>query len=92
MEDLLTADIFGYMRYLPPDKVLLSFLHTTHSLQGNDFTIPDGINKIYYSFWPRLELPGRTSCEPDLVLGLETDESAVHVVSVEAKYYLSLSG
>lgn len=41
--------------------------------------------------WPRLELPGRTSCEPDLVLGLKTDESVVHVVSVEAKYYSSLS-
>jgi len=91
MEDLLTSDIFGCMRYLPPDKVLLPFLHTAHSLHGNDFTIPDGIIKIHYSFWPRLELPGCTSCEPDLVLGLETDGRAVHVVSVEAKYYSGLS-
>jgi len=91
MEDLLTSDIFGCMRYLPPEKALLPFLHTACSLHGNVFTIPDGIIKIHYSFWPWLNLPGRIPCEPDVVLGLETNGRAVHVVLVEAKYYSDLS-
>ncbi len=91
MEDLLTSDIFGCMRYLPPEKVLLPFLHTAYSLHGNIFTIPDGIIKIHYSFWPWLKLPGCIPCEPDVVLGLETEGCAVHVALVEAKYYSGLS-
>ena len=91
MEDLLTSDVFGYMRYLPPEKTLLPFLRTACSLHGNVFTIPDGITKIHYSFWPWLKLPGCKPCEPDAALGLETDGRAVHVVLVEAKYYSGLS-
>jgi len=91
MEDLLTSDIFGCMRYLPPEKALLPFLHTAYSLHGNVFTIPDGMVRIHYSFWPWLKLPGRIPCEPDVVLGLETNGRAVHVVLVEAKYYSGLS-
>lgn len=91
MEDLLTSNIFGCMRYLPPEKVLLPFLHTAHSLHGNVFAIPDRIIKIQYSFWPWLNLPGCKPCEPDVVFGLITDRHAVHVVFVEAKYYSGLS-
>jgi len=91
MEDLLTSDIFGCMRYLPPEKVLLPFLHTARSLHGNVFTILDRIIKVHYSFWPWLKLVGCIPCEPDVVLGLETDERTVHLVSVEAKYYSGLS-
>lgn len=91
MEDLLTSDIFSCIRYLLPEKALLPFLHTVCSLHGNIFTIPDGIVRIHYSFWPWLNLPGRIPCEPDVVLGLETNGRAVHVVLVEAKYYSGLS-
>ena len=91
MEDLLTSDIFGCMRYLPPEKAWLPFLHTACSLHGNVFTIPDGIVRIHYSFWPWLNLPGRIPCEPDVMLGIETNGCAVHVVLVEAKYYSGLS-
>ena len=91
MEDLLTSDIFGCMRYLPAEKALLPFLHTANSFHGNAFSIPDKIVKVHYTFWPWLKSLGCTPCEPDVVLGLETEGRRVHLVLVEAKYYSGLS-
>ena len=91
MEDLLTSDIFGCMRYLPAKKALIPFLRTAYSLHGNTLTMPGEIVRVHYSFWPRLKLVGRRHCEPDVLLGLETKENHVHLVLVEAKYYSGLS-
>jgi len=91
MEDLLTSNVFGCMRYLPPEKALLPFLHIARSFYGNAFTITDRIVKVHYSFWPWLKSPGCIPCEPDVVLGLETEDHHVHLVLVEAKYYSGLS-
>lgn len=91
MEDLLTSDVFGCMRYLPADKALLPFFRKAHSLQGKDFFIPDEIIRVHYAFWPWLKTRGRKSCEPDVVIGLETESRRVHLVLVEAKYYSGLS-
>jgi len=91
MEDLLTSDIFGCMRYLPALKGLIPFLRRACSFHGNTLTVPDKITKVHYSFWPWLQLPGRISCEPDVVLGLETEGRQVYLVMVEAKYYSGLS-
>jgi len=91
MEDLLTSDIFGCMRYLPAKKALIPFLQTAYSFHGNTLKIPNEVISVHYSFWPRLKLVGRIPCEPDVVLGLETKENHVHLVLVEAKYYSGLS-
>jgi len=91
MEDLLTSDIFGCMRYLPAQNALIPFLQTAHSLHGNTITILGEVLRVYWSFWPWLKLAGRIPCEPDVVLGLETEENHVHLVLVEAKYYSGLS-
>jgi hypothetical protein len=91
MEDLLTSDIFGCMRYLPAQKALIPFLRTARSFHGNTLTVPDKTIRVHYSFWPWLKLPGRIACEPDVVLGLETEEQHIHLVLVEAKYYSGLS-
>jgi len=87
MEDLLTSDVFGCMRYLPAQKVLIPFLCKAQAFHGNVLTIPDKIVTVYYSFWPWLRLPDRNPCEPDVVIGLETERGNVHLVLVEAKYY-----
>ncbi len=91
MEDLLTSDTFGYMRYLPAQKVLIPFLRRASSFHSNTLKVPDKITKVHYSFWPWLKLVGRIPCEPDVVLGLETEENHVHLILVEAKYYSGLS-
>ena len=91
MEDLLTSDIFGCMRYLPAQKALIPFLQTARSLHNNILTIQDEVIRVHYSFWPWLKSAKRISCEPDVVLGLETEENHVHLVLIEAKYYSGLS-
>lgn len=91
MEDLLTSDVFGCMRYLPPQKALIPFLSAARSLHGNSLVIPDKTTATHYSFWPWLKLPGRIPCEPDVVVGLEAEDSQVHLIMAEAKYYSGLS-
>jgi hypothetical protein len=91
MEDLLTSDIFGCMRYLPAQKVLIPFLRRVRSFHGNTLSLPDKIIRVHYSFWPWLKLPGCIPCEPDVVLGLEMEGRQVNLVLVEAKYYSGLS-
>ncbi len=91
MEDLLTSDIFGCMRYLPDQDALIPFLQTAYSLHGNILTIPGDVRRVHWSFWPWLKVVGRIPCEPDVVLGLETEENDVHLILVEAKYYSGLS-
>jgi len=91
MEDLLTSDIFGCMRYLPVQKGMIPFLLTARSFHGNTLTVPDKTIRAHYSFWPWLKLVGRIPCQPDVVLGLETEENHVHLILVEAKYYSGLS-
>ena len=91
MEDLLTSDIFGCMRYLPVDKALLPFLYTARSFQGKSFNIQDRILKTHYSFWPWLRSHDCIPCQPDVLIGLEIEGYYVHLILVEAKYYSGLS-
>ncbi len=91
MEDLLTSDVFGCLRYLPAEKALLPFLRTARSFQDRVLQLEAEIVRVYSSFWPWLKAPGCKSCEPDLVLGLETEGGLVHLVAIEAKYYAGLS-
>lgn len=91
MEDLLTSDIFGCMRYLPTQNALIPFLQTACSLHGNILIIPGKVLRVHWSFWPWLKLAGRIPCEPDVIVGLETEENHVHLILIEAKYYSGLS-
>ena len=90
MEDLLTADIVGCMRYLPAKKLLIPFLNTSHSHQGYSLSIPDHVLKVHYLFWPSIRIKGCTPCEPDVLLSIETTEG-FHLIMIEAKYFSGLS-
>ena len=91
MEDLLTADIFGCFRYLPPQEALIPFLNTARSFHGHALALPAEIVGVHYSFWPWVKLHGCTPCEPDVVVGIETEGRHLHLVFVEAKYRSGLS-
>jgi len=91
MEDLLTSDVFGCMRYIPPHLALLPFLRTGHSIHGDTLAVPDRPVRVHYAFWPWISQAGRNPCEPDVVIGLETEGSQVEVVLVEAKYLSGIS-
>jgi hypothetical protein len=91
MEDLLTSDIFGCIRYLPPEKVLIPFFNLARSYGVNSLTVSDNVIDVHYAFWPWLEFQDRIPCEPDLVIGLETSDHNLHIVMIEVKYYSGLS-
>lgn len=91
MEDLLTADTFGCMRYIPPEMILLPFLSTTRSFHGSEFTVPEDIVAVHYSFWPYIRTREAIPCEPDVIIGLETRGHRIHFMLVETKYYSGLS-
>ncbi len=91
MEDLLTSDTFGCMRYVPPDRALLPFLSEACSSNGGAFSIPSSIAAVHYAFWPYLRTQNASPCEPDIMIGIETDDRVIHLVLVEAKYYSGIS-
>ena len=91
MEDLLTSNVFGCLRYIPANKALIPFLETAISFHGKSLTIQNDVIEVHSAFWPWLTPPGCIPCEPDIVFGFETAGNTVHVVMIEAKYYSELS-
>lgn len=90
MEDLLTSDVFGCLRYLPVEKGLFPFLKTAWSYKGLPLNIPFSTNKTQYLFWPSLRIHGCNPCEPDVLLSIETKQG-IHLIMIEAKYFSGLS-
>lgn len=93
MEDILTSNVFGLLKYLPPQEGLFPFLAqaTTPPPRGNPLaflsTTP-GIRQedVTYQFWPLWSTHKEwRKCEPDVVLRITTPEGKVAVL-VEAKY------
>ncbi|WP_346855402.1 nuclease-related domain-containing protein [uncultured Draconibacterium sp.] len=84
LEDKLTGDVFGHLRYLPYElglkPVLQACLFSDES--ANSFKeVVDKSNSFMYKFWPH-----HNEGEPDLILESETD-----VILIEVKYHSGLS-
>jgi hypothetical protein len=69
MEDLLTSNVFGLIRYLSAEEILFPFL----SLAWNPFTgqsigdwLQDATLVEYMKFWSTLSAHGCKECEPDI--------------------------
>lgn len=84
-EDLLTSDVFGCLRYVSPECGLVQFLETARTLSKDDFVTSRPVVRAHWSFWPSIHFPDRIPCEPDVVIGLESQEG-IHIVMIEAKY------
>jgi hypothetical protein len=87
MEDLLTSDVFGTMKYAGWQFGFMEWLRSaTHPFDGStaSMVLPkDGdIERLHYAFWPTL-VNGR---EPDILIGIECSDGKVVQVMVEAKY------
>jgi len=91
MEDLLTSDVFGCLRYLSPEKTLMPFLSTARSFHGHPLALPTEVETVHYSFWPWVGSPGCKPCEPDIVVGLQTEKKCLYLILIEAKYHSGLS-
>lgn len=89
LEDLLTSNTFGLMKYLPPGAVLLPFLSFAknplrdHSLE---FRLQGAIEVERFRFWPTLSHPDCFSCEPDVDIVFLHDDGTKTWVLIEAKY------
>jgi len=87
VEDLLTSDVFGALRYLPPDRGIVPFLNAvlhmnsvTSVLRHPDRAISP--SQVRYHFWPWGTVLRR---EPDLLVLLDLKDEQYAFV-FEAKY------
>ena len=92
MEDLLTSDVFGTMKYAGWQYGFMNWLRSAQSPDGkgcaaNVLPANDIIQRVHFLFWPSL----RNSREPDLLLGIETIKGEIIQVMIEAKYFSGTS-
>ena len=82
-EDLLTSDIFGALRYLPPDEGLIPILCAAMRFSdGECFEFGEGAVLKETLFWNRLR-----KSEPDVIVVFEKA-----IIFIEVKYLSSKSG
>jgi len=90
MEDILTSNVFGLLRYLPPEHGLLPFLAHASSHDGRKLEMPVAVPGVQAvtRFWPPLEEQGCTPCEPDVLIRITWPglDGSRFLVLVEAKY------
>jgi hypothetical protein len=89
MEDLLTSNTFGLMKYLPPGVVLLPFLrHARDPLSGDrlEAALRGVVSVERWRFWPTLSCAGCAACEPDVEIILRHADGSRTWLLVEAKY------
>lgn len=93
-EDVLTADVFGAYRYLPPSVGILPVLH--HAIDENRQAFPDYLSRFAialddldvarFRFWPTF----KDGCEPDVFVLLESAKQRGSIaLLVEAKLHSS---
>ena len=67
MEDLLTSNVFGSIKYLSPENGLIPILINSEDIDGNAPKIDlQNVREVNYFFWPWVNEPGCCGCEPDV--------------------------
>ncbi len=89
MEDLLTSNTFGVMKYVPWGAALLPFLRlATDPLSGHQ--LEDWLHDVAcvdrLEFWPSIANPGCDPCEPDVEIVFRHRDGTRTLLLVEAKY------
>jgi len=91
MEDILTSNVFGLLRYLPAEHGLLPFLAQARSVDGRRLETPDPVAGVQTNttFWPSLAEQGCASCEPDVLIRIDwpSPRARRFLILVEAKYH-----
>ena len=88
MEDILTSNVFGLLKYVPPEEGLLNYLALSEDKDGNQplkylrSLNEVSQNSISYEFWPWWEEPNCYGCEPD-VYQLEIPDKQDLLVLIE---------
>lgn len=100
LEDVLTSTVFGRLRYLPLQKILIPFLKSAHSYYPSGISLEDYLTHqrinldlysyVIFKFWPKHPVYG----EPDLILLFKEHQEGEPdlLILIEAKLYSSKSG
>ena len=88
LEDILTSNVFGLLKYLPPEDGLFPFLSNAKTLDGRHpfESAPPGA-KVEYGFWPWHKESGCNGCEPDVELRILWPSGKKICVFIECKYF-----
>jgi len=92
MEDLLTSDVFGTMKYAGWQYGFMNWLRSAQSPYekshaGDVLPSDDIIRNVHFEFWPQLQ----NNREPDLLIGFETVTGDIVQLMIEAKYFSGAS-
>ncbi len=94
MEDLLTSDVFGTMKYAGWDNGFIDWIKKAEAAPVSPTAPPISslfvnsvVSQVYYKFWPLLS-NGR---EPDLALLVMVEGRDYLLIVVEAKYFSGTS-
>jgi hypothetical protein len=89
MEDLLTSSVFGLMKYVPLNSVLLPFLGLAYDPLSSG-SLREWLTEIVgvedWRFWPYLTSQGCNPCEPDVDILLKRSDGSETWILIEAKY------
>lgn len=87
MEDLLTSNVFGIWRYLPPQLGLEQFLGTARRQDGTVLMDLGEITEIKLDFWPWYK---RTDTmrggQPDILIEVANSTSQKYLFLIESKF------
>lgn len=87
LEDILTSNVFGLLKYLPPEEGLFPFLSHAQTLDGRR-PLEGAVSgaEVEYQFWPWYAEEDCNGCEPDVELRILWPNGRKMRVFVECKY------
>ena len=77
MEDILTSNVFGMLRYVQPQEGILKYLSLAEDKDGKQpLKYLNSLNEfpeqsIKYQYWPWWEESDSIGCEPDVVISIK---------------------
>jgi hypothetical protein len=86
MEDLLTSNVLGSLKYVPYIEGLYLIFQNSYDQNSRRAPIPQNITKVAYKFWPRMKEKYCKECEPDVLLTMVNESKKIIEVLIEAKF------
>jgi len=87
LEDILTSDLFGSLKYVLPSDGLVPVLSRAVSLDGTaPFESLRILSTPVYLFWPKVQASGCRLCEPDVMILVPDSTMGKLFLLIEVKF------
>jgi len=87
MEDLLTSNVFGSIKYLEPEIGLLPILKSITDENGaTPFSTIMKLYDVHYKFWTWLGEEKCKRCQPDVIVTFRLSDGKKRILVIESKY------